>query len=96
MFGLKKKPVGIETIPVTQTFSGVTYESLRQQIRELAYKKWENAGCPWGQDREFWLEAEEELFGKDALKNGGYVLKGIHKNVMVCPLNSENPVEVLV
>lgn len=32
-----------------------------QLIRELAYKKWEDAGCPEGCADQFWAEAEEEL-----------------------------------
>jgi hypothetical protein len=42
----------------------VTYEELRQKIRELAYIKSEEDGHPWGQDKEFWLRAEKELFFK--------------------------------
>lgn len=30
-------------------------------IRELAYSKWEQAGCPPGDGIWFWLEAEREL-----------------------------------
>lgn len=29
-------------------------------IEEMAYYKWQNAGCPIGQCMEFWLEAEQE------------------------------------
>ncbi len=32
-----------------------------QQIRQLAYKKWEEAGHPTGDGVNFWLEAETEL-----------------------------------
>lgn len=38
-------------------------ETLLQQIRELAYKKWEEAERPWGRDEEFWLDAEKEILG---------------------------------
>lgn len=31
------------------------------KIRELAYLKWEAAGCPQTDGVEFWLQAEEEL-----------------------------------
>ena len=98
MFGLKNCLTNqiLKGLGKKQETIKITYEDLRQQIRELAYKKWEEAGSPWGRDREFWLEAEEELFGKEALKSGGYVLKGSQGNVMICPLNSENPIEVLV
>jgi hypothetical protein len=33
------------------------------EVQELAYYKWEQAGCPDGRDLEFWLEAEEEFSG---------------------------------
>ena len=32
-----------------------------EKIRELAYIKWEAAGCPCGDGVEFWLAAEAEL-----------------------------------
>jgi hypothetical protein len=35
----------------------VPYET----IREIAYYKWQAAGCPCGDGVEFWLEAEAEL-----------------------------------
>jgi hypothetical protein len=34
------------------------------EICELAYKKWEQAGRPCGDGKEFWLEAEGELSEK--------------------------------
>lgn len=30
-------------------------------IAELAYRKWQARGCPFGDDRRDWLEAEEEI-----------------------------------
>lgn len=30
-------------------------------IRDLAYLKWEAAGCPDGDGLQFWVEAEQEL-----------------------------------
>ena len=73
----------------------ITYETLRQQIRELAYKKWEEAGEPWGRDKEFWVEAEQELFGENPLSLGGYRIKskeGLCR--VICPINSEMPIEL--
>lgn len=29
-----------------------------QEIRQLAYKLWQDAGCPHGQDVTYWLAAE--------------------------------------
>jgi len=34
------------------------------KIREVAYLKWEAAGCPCGDGVEFWLQAEAELVSK--------------------------------
>lgn len=36
-------------------------ECPEEQIRCLAYQKWETAGHPPGDGVEFWLEAEQEL-----------------------------------
>jgi hypothetical protein len=35
--------------------------SLEDATRRRAYKLWEDAGRPWGRDRDFWLQAEREL-----------------------------------
>ncbi|HKA08767.1 MAG TPA: DUF2934 domain-containing protein, partial [Gemmataceae bacterium] len=32
-----------------------------EEIRDLAYRKWEEAGCPTGDGMAFWLAAEQEL-----------------------------------
>lgn len=72
----------------------LTYEDLRQQIRELAYQKWEQADKPWGKDKEFWIEAEKELFGENPLAHGGYKLKNNESYFIVCPINSEVAVEI--
>lgn len=36
-------------------------DNLSDAIRELAYTKWQQAGSPPGDGREFWLEAEQEV-----------------------------------
>lgn len=36
-------------------------EDNHDEIRELAFLLWEQAGCPAGKDREFWLKAEEQI-----------------------------------
>jgi hypothetical protein len=78
-----------------QNEQNITYEALRDKIRELAYFKWEIAGCPPGRDKEFWIEAEKELFGEDPLKDGGYKVKTQENSyVLICPINSELPVDV--
>lgn len=33
-----------------------------EQIRVLAYLKWERAGCPGDMSNHFWLEAEHEVW----------------------------------
>lgn len=41
---------------------------IEQQIRELAYHKWQEAGCPDEMHLSFWLEAEHEVwtsYGKE-------------------------------
>ena len=35
-------------------------QEARRQVQEMAYYKWQHAGCPDGQDLRFWLEAELE------------------------------------
>ena len=34
---------------------------MEDRIRELAYLKWEAAGCPPGDGTKFWCEAEAEI-----------------------------------
>lgn len=72
----------------------ISYESLRQQIREQAYYRWQEAGCPSGRDKEFWIEAEKELFGENALEDGGYKVKYNNSYVLITPINSEIPVKL--
>lgn len=36
-------------------------DACEEEIRELAYQKWEEAGCPSGEGFDFWLEAEQEV-----------------------------------
>lgn len=36
-----------------------------EKIREVAYYKWEAAGCPCSDGIEFWLQAEAELTGSN-------------------------------
>jgi len=37
-----------------------------EEISLLAYHLWQQAHCPPGEDLKFWLQAEEQLFGKHA------------------------------
>jgi hypothetical protein len=73
--------------------NNLTFETLRQQIRELAYRKWEESGRPGGRDKEFWVSAERELFGDEPLKSGGYLVRIKGSQLLICPINSEVPVE---
>jgi LysM repeat protein len=57
----KPKPKKRKT---SKTFKAVvTKEELEGKVRDLAYFKWEAAGKPVGDGRDFWLQAEEEIFG---------------------------------
>jgi hypothetical protein len=38
-----------------------TLAEREQKTRELAYLKWEEAGCPESDGVQFWLDAEAEL-----------------------------------
>ena len=44
-------------------FKTVVLKEIPQEelVRELAYKKWEDAQRPEGRDLHFWLEAKQEL-----------------------------------
>lgn len=37
-----------------------------EEISMLAYHLWQKAQCPPGEDLKFWLQAEQQLFGKRA------------------------------
>jgi hypothetical protein len=39
--------------------------ALHSQISELAYRKWQTAGGPAGEDEKFWLDAEMEILDKN-------------------------------
>ncbi len=39
-------------------------DACEEAIRELAYLKWEEAGCPSGDGHDFWLEAEREVIAE--------------------------------
>ena len=45
--------------------SGAHTLSTRDEIRQLAYEKWEAAGKPPGDGGEFWLQAEKELVDRN-------------------------------
>ena len=37
------------------------HDAYEEAIRDLAYRKWEEAGSPCGDGVNFWLEAEQEV-----------------------------------
>jgi len=41
-------------------------ENREEETNLLAYHLWQQAHCPPGEDLKFWLQAEEQLFGKKA------------------------------
>lgn len=51
----------LEMPTVTHAPPAKIQRPLHDRIEELAYHKWCAAGCPPGQDMQFWLEAEREL-----------------------------------
>lgn len=51
--------VALDDLILTDEESAVA----RRQIRDLAYFRWESAGCPQNRDLEFWTEAELEWVG---------------------------------
>jgi hypothetical protein len=74
MLTLKKRPARQEEpqtkaqltppTPEKQAEAGSSHED---EIRPLAYQKWQEAGCPTGDGVAFWLAAEAEiLHGKHA------------------------------
>ena len=38
---------------------------VKDQVRKLAYEKWEGSGRPWGGELGFWLKAEREWIERD-------------------------------
>jgi hypothetical protein len=50
---------GMTTSNTPQPLSNVSVP--REKIAMRAYEKWLKSGCPHGQDRQHWLEAEAEL-----------------------------------
>ena len=35
-------------------------EAAKNKVQELAYRKWQESGCPENDELSFWLEAERE------------------------------------
>jgi hypothetical protein len=47
--------------------SGTGSPPTPDEIRQLAYEKWEAAGKPPGDGTDFWLQAEKELLDRDRI-----------------------------
>lgn len=64
----------LETL--TRTYGAFTpsnnsyYNTRDERIRELAYYKWLDDGCPEGNDIHYWLEAESEYRAAERLVMG--------------------------
>ena len=54
----QRKPQPKTPVPERQLEEASSYED---EIRPLAYRKWEEAGCPAGDGVPFWLAAEKEI-----------------------------------
>jgi Protein of unknown function (DUF2934) len=39
-------------------------DGCEEEIRHLAYQKWEESGCPSGDGFDFWVEAEREVLSR--------------------------------
>jgi Protein of unknown function (DUF2934) len=46
---------------ISQIENPVNHTTTDEQVRQLAYLKWEAAGRPDGDGIDYWLEAEQEL-----------------------------------
>ena len=44
-------------------------DGCEEEIRQLAYQKWEESGCPSGDGFDYWVEAEREVMAR--LPNSG-------------------------
>lgn len=69
----------VETWGRWNIYKDITTE---QHIRERAYFKWLEAGCPDGREDEFWLSAERELL-RPSFPNLGPVTMG--EGIIYCP-----------
>lgn len=49
-------------------------------IRALAYRKWEEAGCPHGEQDRFWQEAEQELTAVETIGRDAGQISGSHSS----------------
>lgn len=58
---LKKKLAGLVELVTPKPKSRKDKAMSEEQLRELAYLKWEQAGRPPGDGIQFWLQAEAEL-----------------------------------
>jgi Protein of unknown function (DUF2934) len=66
MLTLKKRPARQEPAPAAVKTPaperrGEASGDRSEEIRRLAYRKWQEAGCPSGDGVEFWLTAEAEI-----------------------------------
>jgi hypothetical protein len=61
IFGIVAVPDGRNQTIQEQTGASAPKPPIEQDIRDLAYQKWEAAGHPFGDDLHFWFAAEKEL-----------------------------------
>jgi hypothetical protein len=66
MLTLKKRPARAEPTPSPAKSPptdrrGDASGDRAEEIRLLAYRKWQEAGCPAGDGVDFWLSAEAEI-----------------------------------
>ncbi len=54
-------PSSNRTASEHHTSAASNAEARRDAIAQLAFQKWQNRGCPPGEDQQDWFEAEREL-----------------------------------
>ena len=59
-----------EPVEVSGQTAGFETDCNQDGIAALAYKLWQERGCPHGSDQEDWFRAEDELKNRKALAEG--------------------------
>ena len=67
---IEEKPLPKKTRKTIARSGTLSFEEAQDEVRNLAYLKWEAAESPDGGSDYFWLEAEMELFGGPPRESG--------------------------
>ena len=60
----QSQPAKSELKPLVSAQRAEQGRGHEDEIRALAYRKWNEAGCPIGDGVEFWLSAEREILSR--------------------------------